>query len=216
MMIRVLIADDQTIVRQGLRMMLEQFDIIQVVGEATNGEEALKYCELWQPHLILMDIRMPGMDGVEATKRIKQVYPQTNILILTTFTDDQYIFEALQHGASGYLLKDVTPDKLVEAIQIAQEGGAIIHPQVASKMIHQMKDWQSPIQQEKDERVAMLTERELEILQYLGQGLSNQEIAEKVYITQGTVKNHISSLLQKLECRDRTQLALFAVKNHLL
>lgn len=213
-MINLAIIDDQSIFREGLKFMLSKVDTFKVVGTGENGEEAYKLCKENHIDIVLMDIKMPKMDGVEATKLIKRDFPHINIIILTTFNDDEYIFEALKLGASGYLLKDATMEKIEEAINEVYKGGALIQPNVAKKMVH-MFSKMSKDETEVDSRVADLTDREKDILRSLGQGKSNKEIGEFLYISEGTVKNHITSILSKLDLRDRTQLALFAVKNNI-
>ena len=213
-MINLAIVDDQDILREGLKMMFSKKEDIKVVSTGKNGREAYEICKEYHVDVILLDIKMPIMDGVGATKMIKRDFPHVNIIILTTFNDDEYIFEALKHGASGYILKDATMDKIEEAIREAYRGGVLIQPDVAKKMVGMF----SKLTEEKveiDKRVEDLTKREKDILRGLGQGMSNKEISETLYISEGTVKNHITSILSKLDLRDRTQLALFAVKNNI-
>lgn len=214
-MIKVLIVDDQPIVRQGLVMVVDHMDGIQVIGEASDGREAVDKCKWIQPDVILMDVQMPEMNGVEATAIIKRVFPAVNVIILTTFNDDQYIFEALKSGASGYLLKDALPQQIKEAIEAVYRGGALIQPDVAQKVVTRIREWDQP-SREKDPRLHLLTEREIELLRLIGEGKNNNEIADELNITRGTVKNHISNILVKLDLRDRTQLAIFALKNDLV
>lgn len=213
-MINLLIVDDQSILREGLKFMLSKEDGIDIVEICENGHEAYEMCRNNRVDIILMDIKMPIMDGVEATKIIKRDFPHINIIILTTFNDDEYIFEALKYGASGYLLKDATMGKIVEAIREVHSGGVLIQPNVAKKVVglfSKMAKDEIVV----DERVKQLTDREIDILKLLGKGKSNKEISEAIYISQGTIKNHITSILGKLDLRDRTQLALFAVKNRI-
>lgn len=213
-MINLAIVDDQGIIREGLKFMFEKKEDIRVVGTGENGHQAYNLCRENHIDVMLLDIKMPLMGGVEATKLIKRDFPHVNIIILTTFDDDEFIFEALKYGASGYLLKDATMEKIEEAIRDAYKGGVSIQPDVARKMVDILRKETSdrPVM---DKRVENLTERELDILRNLGQGKSNKEIAQTLYISEGTVKNHITSILGKLELRDRTQLALFSVKNQL-
>lgn len=213
-MINLAIIDDQSILREGLEFMLSKKSNFKVVGTGKNGKEAYDLCKENHIDIILMDIKMPVMDGVEATKLIKRDFPHINIIILTTFNDDQYIFEALKYGASGYLLKDATMEKIEEAINEVYNGGVLIQPNVAKKMVNMFSKMTNE-GVEIDQRVYELTDRERDIMRNLGQGKSNKEIAEVLYISEGTVKNHITSILSKLDLRDRTQLALFAVKNHI-
>ena len=213
-MINLAIVDDQGILREGLKFMFSKKEDIKVIATGGNGREAYDICRENHIDVMLLDIKMPIMDGVEATKLIKRDFPHVNIIILTTFNDDEYIFEALKHGASGYLLKDATMEKIEEAIRDAYKGGISIQPDVAKKMVAIFNKLPNE-KVEIDERVKDLTDREKDILSSLGQGKSNKEIAEILYISEGTVKNHITSILSKLDLRDRTQLALFAVKNGL-
>lgn len=213
-MINLAIIDDQAILREGLKFMLSKKENFSVIGTGDNGRQAYELCKNNSIDIILMDIKMPIMDGVEATKLIKRDFPHIKIIILTTFNDDEFIFEALKYGASGYLLKDATMEKIEEAIVEVYNGGVLIQPNVAKKVVNLF----SRIANENieiDERIDELTDREKDILKNLGEGKSNKEIAEALYISEGTVKNHITSILNKLELRDRTQLALFAVKNHI-
>lgn len=209
-MINIVIADDQSIIREGLEFMLkERFNIVATVE---NGLAAHEICKENLVDIILMDIKMPIMNGVEATKIIKRDFPNINIIILTTFNDDEYIFEALKNGASGYLLKDATMEKIEEAVIEVYNGGVLIQPNVARKMVD-MFSQMTKNHMEIDKRVDELTPREKDIMIYLGKGKSNKEIGQVLFISEGTVKNHITSILNKLDLRDRTQLALFAVKN---
>ena len=211
-MINLAIVDDQSILREGLKFVLSKVGNFNVIGTGENGKDAYNLCKENHIDIVLMDIKMPIMDGVEATKLIKRDFPHINIIILTTFNDDEFIFEALKYGASGYLLKDATMEKIEEAINEVYKGGAIIQPNVAKKIVN-MFSKMSKKESQTDTRVDELTHREKDILRNLGEGKSNKEIAEILYISEGTVKNHITSILSKLDLRDRTQLALFAVKN---
>lgn len=206
-MIKVLIVDDQSLIREGLTMMLSLYSEISVVGEAFNGEEAIEVLNEKEVDLILMDIRMPRMDGVEATKIIKERYPQIKVLILTTFNEDEYIIQGLKNGADGYLLKDISSEELVKAIQTVYEGNMLLQPDVARKMLRSMEE-STPKKNIELDDLKELTRREREIALLIGEGKSNKEIAETLFITEGTVKNHITKILDKLELRDRTQLAL--------
>lgn len=211
-MINLAIVDDQSILREGLKFVLSKVGNFNVIGTGENGKDAYNLCKENHIDIVLMDIKMPIMDGVEATKLIKRDFPHINIIILTTFNDDEFIFEALKYGASGYLLKDATMEKIEEAINEVYKGGALIQPNVAKKIVN-MFSKMSKKESQTDTRVDELTHREKDILRNLGEGKSNKEIAEILYISEGTVKNHITSILSKLDLRDRTQLALFAVKN---
>lgn len=211
-MVRVLIVDDQAVVRQGLKVMLEQDENMKVTHEAENGQEAIDILE--GNHLvdvILMDVRMPVMNGMEATREIKSRWPEIKIIILTTFNDEQYAMETLKDGASGFLLKTADSKQLIRAVYSALNDGMPIHEDVTAKVIPSLMK-----REEKSEEIPIdLTERELAITKLVGEGKTNKEIAEELYLSIGTVKNHITTILQKLELRDRTQLAIFAVKNHL-
>lgn len=212
----VIIVDDQDLMQQGLSMILSKDETIQVVGLGSNGKEALSLCEAHQIDVVLMDIRMPEMNGVEATKIIREKHPETKILILTTFNDDEFIFGSLKNGASGYLLKDASPEEIIHAIKTVYEGGTLINPDVATKVVQRLSEEKetTPIPKT-DDRITVLTAREKDICHNLGEGLNNKEIGDILYISEGTVKNNITKILDKLELRDRTQLALFAVKNGL-
>lgn len=207
-MIKVLIVDDQSLIREGLTMMLSLYDTITLVGEATNGKEAIELIDRIQVDLILMDIRMPIMNGVEATKIIKEKHHDIKVLILTTFNEDEYIFEGLRNGADGYLLKDISSQDLVKAIKTVYEGNVLLQPDVAKKMLGAMT-YNNAAQSNLDRRIFKeLTKKEYEIALLIGEGKSNKEIANTLYITEGTVKNHITKILDKLDLRDRTQLAV--------
>lgn len=205
--IKVMIVDDQTIVRDGLKLILSLCDDIEVVYTSSNGEEAVKRCEKGGIDVILMDIRMPVMDGVEATKIIKEKYCEIKIIILTTFNDDKFIFEALKNGASSYMLKDVESEELINAVKIIHLGGTVLHNNIAARLVNR-------IAEEKDEKRynRALTLREIEIAKLVAEGLSNKEIVEKLYITEGTVKNHITNILSKLGLNHRTQIALYVIE----
>jgi len=203
-MIKVLIVDDQSLIREGLRMMLSLYDEIIIVGEATNGKKAIEFLDKEEVDLILMDIRMPIMDGVEATRIIKEKYPKIKVLILTTFNEDEYIFEGLKNGADGYLLKDIPSEELVKAIETVYKGNVLLQPDVAKKIIAAM----SPKNPIKKDILFKLTKRENEIALLISEGKTNREISQLLFITEGTVKNHLTNILDKLDVRDRTQLAL--------
>ena len=210
---KVIIVDDQEIMVQGLSMLLSKDDEIDVVGTGSNGEDALTLCATYSVDVALLDMRMPVMDGVTATKKIKEKFPKTKVLILTTFNDDDFIFGSLQNGASGYMLKDASPEEIISAIKTVYQGGTLINPQIATKVVERLSQKgmavaSSPLAED-------LTPRELEICHLLGEGLNNREIGATLFISEGTVKNNITRILDKLELRDRTQLALFAVRNGL-
>lgn len=209
--IKIVIVDDQAIIRDGLKMILELEEDLTVIGLASNGEEALQLAERLEPDVMLMDIRMPVMDGVKATQMLCERYKNIKIIILTTFSDDTYIFDALIAGAKGYMLKDVQSEELSNAIRTVMKGGILIHPNVAKKMV---KVFSNPkkvegITTEKEiSNNSALTQRENEVVQLIRKGKSNKEIASELFLSEGTVKNHITNILNKLNLRDRTQIAL--------
>lgn len=204
-MIKVLIVDDQALIREGLDMMLSLYEEIQVVDQVANGQEAIDFIKDQEVDVILMDIRMPIMNGVEATKIIKEIYPNMKILILTTFNEDEYIFKGLKNGADGYILKDISSQGLVKNIKSIYKGDTLLHGDVARTISNVVKAGKN----KKDEgALDELTPRELEIAILIGQGKNNKEISQLLYITEGTVKNHITKILNKLEVRDRTQIVI--------
>lgn len=211
--IRILLVDDQRLMRDGLRTLLELEDNLEVVSEAADGREAVAAYTAVQPDVVLMDIRMPQMDGVEATRTIRQQWPNARILILTTFDTDQYVFEGIRAGAMGYLLKDLSGAELASAIRTIAAGGALIGPEVAQRVMQQLA--QMPTETAvspppADVLTDPLTDREMEILQLMAEGLSNPRIAERLFLAEGTVKNYVSQILQKTETRDRAQAVLKA------
>lgn len=213
-MIRIMIVDDQSLVRDGLAMLLNLRPELEVVGTANDGMEAVQKAEECQPEMILMDIRMPRTNGVEGTRLIREKFPNIKVLMLTTFNDSELIFEALEQGASGYLLKDMATDTIVQAILTAHAGGVVLPQDVTAQIVKELKRTKvdSIAEQCVPKQIGQLTEREIEVLRELGYGLNNKEIAEKLFITEGTVKNHVSNIISKLELRDRTQAAIFAVR----
>lgn len=211
-MIRVLLADDQKILREGLKMIMGMDENIEIVGTAEDGEEAVFLAKELNPDIIVMDIKMPKLNGVEATKKIKAFNESVKIIILTTFKDEEFIQEAIRHGAMGYLLKDATPDEIIDAVKKVHEGGALMNPDVANYVLNRM----SHLMNEEDHHqfdTSILSKREIEIIHYLTEGMSNKEISNALFLSEGTIKNNISRILDKLSLRDRTQLALFGVKN---
>ncbi len=217
MTIRVLLVDDHALFREGLETLLSIHRDIQVVGQAGNGQEAVEVAAKVQPDVVLMDVRMPILDGVRATRLLKEAQPQCRVIVLTTFDDDEYIFDALRMGAVGYLLKDVASTQLVEAIRAAAQGESSLEPSVAAKVIAEFTRVSSMIPPAQMEGlVEPLSERELEILSLIARGASNKEIASQLYIAEGTVKNHVTHILGKLDVRDRTQAALKAREMGLL
>ncbi|WP_026583911.1 response regulator [Bacillus sp. J33] len=211
MAIRVLIADDHHVVRRGLVFFLKTQPEIEIIGEAKNGREAVEWIESKQPDVVLMDLDMPEMNGIEATRKIKEKHPNVKIMILTSFSDQDHVIPAIEAGASGYQLKDVEPDVLVQAIIQLMKGENQLHPKATSHLLSHLTNKNSTQRKPLDE----LTKRELEVLREIAKGKSNKEIASSLYITEKTVKTHVSNLLSKLELADRTQAALFAVKNGL-
>ncbi len=211
MTIRVLLVDDQALFREGLETLLSVHKDIQIVGQASNGQEAVEVAAKVQPDVVLMDVRMPVLDGVRATRLLKEALPQCRVIVLTTFDDDEYIFDALRTGAVGYLLKDVASARLVEAIRAAARGESILEPSVAAKVIAEFSRVSSMVPSVQMEGlVEPLSEREQEILVLIAKGSSNKEIASQLFIAEGTVKNHVTHILGKLGVRDRTQAALKA------
>ena len=209
-MIRLLLVDDQRLMRDGLRILLELESDFEVIGEAEDGAQALESYQQLSPDVVLMDIRMPVMDGVEATRRLRESDPNTKVIILTTFDDNEYIFEGLRAGALGYLLKDVSGDELADAIRKVAAGGSMIEPSVARKVIAEFARLAPATPEAVEDLIASLSEREIEILKLVSQGLTNKEIAAKLYLAEGTVKNSVTSILQKIGVRDRTQAAIRA------
>jgi DNA-binding NarL/FixJ family response regulator len=208
--IRILLVDDQRLMREGLRILLELEPDLEIVGEADNGQAALNAYEELRPDVVLMDVRMPGMDGVEATWRLRQRWPQARIVILTTFDDDEYVFEALRAGALGYLLKDVSGQDLAQAVRAVAAGGALIEPSVAAKVIAEFARVAPPARDVGVGLAEPLSEREVEILRLLAGGLTNRHIAQRLSLAEGTVKNYVTNILGKLGARDRTQAAIRA------
>jgi two-component system, NarL family, response regulator LiaR len=210
--IKVLIVDDHQVVRQGLRTFLELHDDIDVVGEAVDGLAAVESVRRLAPDVVLMDLVMPLLDGIAATRQVKALGSGTKVIALTSFTEDDKVFPAIQAGASSYLLKDVSPDDLVEAIRAVYRGEARLHPNIARKLMEQVAHQDAP----KTDAVASdLTDREREVICQVAKGYSNQLIAQTLFISEKTVKTHISNILGKLDLEDRTQLAIFAIKHGL-
>lgn len=205
-----MVVEDQAIVRQGIKLMIEHHSECIVVAEAENGQEALSALQRHIIDLVLLDIRMPVMNGIEAVKRMRERYPNLKILMLTTFNDEEYIIEALQNGANGYLLKEADPEAMIQAVQSCLQGNFILERDVANKLLPQLLQTKKP---QEPERELPLTEREAMIAHLVAEGKSNNEIAKQVHLSVGTVKNNISHILDKLALRDRTQLAIFILKN---
>jgi NarL family two-component system response regulator LiaR len=203
--ISILIVDDHEVVRNGIRAYLETLPEFNVVGEAASGEEAIKMAGDLIPDVVLMDLVMPGMDGIETTREVKKISPRTQIVVLTSYHEDEHIFPALKAGAISYVLKDMKMDKLAEAIQSAIRGEVTLHPLVATRVLRNLRG-----ESNGEAFYAELTERELEVLKFIANGLSNSQIADQLVISTNTVKGHVSNILSKLHLADRTQVAVYA------
>ena len=214
--IRILLVDDQRLMREGLRTLLELEPDLQVAGEAGDGQAALDAYAALAPDVVLMDIRMPGMDGVEATRRLREQWPRARVIILTTFDDDASVFEGLRAGALGYLLKDVSGHDLAEAVRTVAGGGALIEPAVARRVLAEFARLAPPARPLDAGLAEPFSERERDIVRLLAAGLSNREIGDRLCLAEGTVKNYVTSILQKLGARDRTQAALRARERGLI
>lgn len=213
--IKVLLVDDEKMISSGLKIILQTYEDIEVVGIASNGEEAFNECKEKTPDVVLMDIRMPKCDGVSGTKLIKEVYKDIKVLILTTFNDFEYIHEALKHGASGYILKDSDYDSIYEGIKACAKGNVVVNPEVATKILSEKVTHNNKGKLDIIKNRYALNDKDMAIIREVANGLSNKEIAEKLYLSEGTIKNNISYILSKLELRDRTQLTIFAFKNNI-
>ncbi|MCH6269342.1 response regulator [Neobacillus citreus] len=212
MSIRILIADDHHVVRRGLAFFLRTQNDLDVIGEAANGEEAVELAKSLKPDLILMDLVMPEMDGIQATTIIKKEQPEIKIMMLTSFSDQDHVIPALEAGASGFQLKDIQPDELVTSIKRIMSGENQLHPKATSHLLANLSSKNKP----ERNLIEELTKRELDVLKEIAKGKSNKEIAGALFITEKTVKTHVSNLLAKLELADRTQAALYAVRNRLV
>lgn len=211
-MIEILIVDDQGIVRDGLAMILSLYEEIAIVGEAANGEELLTLLQSKVPDVILMDIRMPVMNGIEATAIVKQLYPGVKVIILTTFDEDEYIFDGLRSGADGYILKDSDSKEIIKCIRAAHEGNLLLHPQVTTRIVNALNSINpKPLGQAaaKPDLRKLLTPREIDVAEQVMQGKSNKAIGQALFVTEGTVKNYVSHILDKLELNSRSELILF-------
>jgi len=215
-MTTVLIADDQGLVRVGLRKILEAEPDTSVVGEAGDGEDAVAEARRLRPELVLMDIRMPVLDGIEATRRIVAVQPNTRVLILTTFGLDTYVFEALRAGASGFMLKDAPPEEIAAAVRIVASGEALLAPTVTRAVIEEFARQQPAGPPPQPAAISELTPREREVFDLLARGLSNPEICERLVISEATAKTHVARILQKLDLRDRVQAVIYAYESGLV
>ncbi len=209
--ITVLLIDDHRVVRQGLRDFLELQPDIEVVGEASSGEEGVQLARELLPDVVLMDLVMPGIDGVETTRRVKSASPSSRVIVLTSFADDDKVFPAIKAGAISYLLKDISPEELAHAIRAAQRNEAVLHPEVAAKL---MQEFSAPRPGEAP--VDQLTPREMEVLRLIARGKSNKEIADTLIVSEKTIKTHVSNILSKLHLADRTQAAIYALRQRLV
>jgi DNA-binding NarL/FixJ family response regulator len=212
-MIRVAVVDDQALVRSGFTVLLRSADDIEVVGEASDGAEAIALVEREQPDVVLMDVRMPEMDGIEATRRILGRSGETRVLILTTFDLDEYVYEGLRAGASGFLLKDTLPDELLAAVRVVAAGDSLLAPKITTRVIADFVQRPVEIERPPHPGLESLTEREHEVLVAVARGQSNAEIAESLYMSPATAKTHVSRLLSKLHSRDRAQLVVIAYES---
>jgi DNA-binding NarL/FixJ family response regulator len=212
MSIRVLVADDQSMIRAGFRLLLAREPDIEVVAEARNGVEAIQQAARFNPTVVLMDIRMPELDGLQATRRILAADPTARVLILTTFDLDEYVYEALQAGASGFVLKDDPPEQLIGALRTVAAGDALLSPTITKRVIRQFTQLRRPTP---PRAVEELTARELDIFRLIAEGLSNAEISERLFIGETTVKTHVTHILQKLDLRDRVQAVVLAYQTGL-
>ncbi|MCF2151233.1 response regulator transcription factor [Desmonostoc muscorum LEGE 12446] len=210
MTIKVLLVDDQSLIRQGLRALLELEPDLEIVGEGENGQEAINLIAELQPDVVLLDIRMPIMDGVAATREIQKHFPKTKILVLTTFDDNEYVSAALQNGAMGYLLKDTPSEELAVAIRAVYKGYTQLGPGIVKKLLTQFSHSTPTQSPPVPSSLIELTPREKEVLRLIATGASNREIAQELYISEGTVKNHVTNILNRLNLRDRTQAAIWA------
>ncbi len=215
MSLKVLIADDQSLVRTGFRMILEAEPDISVVGEAANGAQAVHGTTRLSPDVVLMDVRMPDVDGIEATRRIKQSGSHARVLVLTTFDLDEYVYEALRAGASGFLLKDTPAEQLVDAVRVIAEGNGLLAPSVTRRLIEEVAK-RPPPHTGPPPQLVDLTPREREVFDLVARGLTNIEVAERLVVTEATVKTHVSRTLVKLGLRDRVQAVVFAYENGLI
>lgn len=211
-MIRIIISDDQALIRDGLEMLMKLEKDIEVIGLAQDGAEAIELVAANPPDLVLMDLKMPGVNGVEATRRIRTEYPQVKVLVLTTYNDDEWVFDAIRAGASGYLLKDTPREKVLEAIRGTVSGQSFLDPAIAGKLIDQTASRQT---EPATTITSKLTDRETDVLRLVAQGMNNAAIAGKLHLSEGTVRNHVSAIFAKLDVSDRTQAAIIAIRHGL-
>jgi len=209
---KILICDDQAVIRDGLEMLLKLERDFEIVGAAQDGAEAIELAAQKEPDLILMDLKMPGTNGIEATREIRARFPDTKVLILTTYDDDEWLFDAIRAGASGYLLKDTPRQKIIEALRGTVEGRSFLDPAIAGKLLNQVASNQK---QPASVLAEKLTERELDVLRLIAKGFNNSDIAGQLHLSEGTVRNHVSAILEKLGVSDRTQAAVIAIQHGL-
>ncbi|MCP4961965.1 MAG: response regulator transcription factor [Actinomycetia bacterium] len=214
-MISVVLVDDDELMRAGIRLILNRTDGIEIVGEASNGASALVVAEATGPDIVLMDIRMPGLDGIEATREMTRRGPRPRVIMLTTFDVDDYVFESLRAGASGFLLKRAAPDALIEGIRTVARGEGLLSPVMTKRLIEEFT-LSSPRPTEAEKRVQRLTDREREVLKQIGRGLTNRELSEKLFIAESTVKTHIKRVLSKIAARDRIHAVVIAYESGLM
>ncbi|WP_138206795.1 response regulator transcription factor [Haloimpatiens lingqiaonensis] len=205
---RIIIVDDDGLIRDSLKLILDIEEDIQVIGTASNGREAIELCRKKNPDIVLMDVRMPTLDGVLATKEVKSENPNIKVIILTTFKDDEYIAEAIKNGAEGYILKNQSSDNIIESIRTVYNGNGVFQSEILNSIMCMIES------NKKCENKISLSEREFEILKLIGEGMSNKEISKILYLSEGTVRNYVTNLLEKLQLRDRTQLAIYYLKNY--
>jgi DNA-binding NarL/FixJ family response regulator len=209
---KILLCDDQAVIRDGLELLLQLEKDIQVVGSASDGAEAIELAAQKLPDLVLMDLKMPGVNGIEATRQIRAKFPDIKILVLTTYDDDEWLFDAIRAGASGYLLKDTPRQKIIEAIRGTMEGKSFLDPLVAGKLMNQVSSNQK---QPASVLTEKFTDRELDVLHLIARGFTNSDIAGQLHLSEGTVRNHVSAILEKLGVSDRTQAAVIAIQHGL-
>ena len=214
--IRVLIADDHALFRRGLNMVLESEEGIEVVAEAEDGEDAVKKSEEFAPDVVLMDVRMPRMSGIEATRTIRDITPSVRILMLTVSDEEDDLYEAIKAGANGYLLKEISVEEVAEAIRAVVQGQSLISPSMASKLLNEFNSLAKKAEERQQYPAPALTGRELEVLKLVAKGMSNREIADQLYISENTVKNHVRNILEKLHLHSRMEAVIYAVKERLL
>jgi len=214
--IKVLLADDEGLVRSGFKVLLDLEDDITVVAEATNGAEAVDQARSHRPNVVLMDIRMPKLDGIEAARRIKELVPTTRIIMLTVSEDDTHLYDAIKAGANGYLLKDLAIEEVPQSIRRVFAGESLISPSMASKLLTEFSTLSKKVEQRQQITSPSLTPREVEVLRFVAKGMSNREIAEELYISENTVKNHVRNILEKLHLHSRMEAVLYAMRERII